>query len=83
MKQKVNTRLDNSSVEADGDSNNSHLPMEYTLSMEKKLMTKCVGATDRCYLGGPCDACEAVWPLRYEDGRFAPYLTEEEENAEG
>ena len=40
----------------------------------KKLMRVCSGAHDRCdEMHGDCPYCDDVWPLRYEDGRFAPW----------
>lgn len=40
----------------------------------KKLKVKCVNAHDRCECSSPCPYCEPVMPLRYEDGKFAPYM---------
>lgn len=40
--------------------------------MAKELMTECVGAHEFCGSMTSCPLCEPVYPLRYEDGRFAP-----------
>ncbi len=37
----------------------------------QKLMVKCVNAHDFCDGMFDCPLCEAVFPFRWEDGRFA------------
>ena len=41
-----------------------------------KLKRGCSGAHDRCYaVFSDCPYCDYDWPLRYENGRFAPHAT--------